>query len=89
MKRDLELIALAPECWDTTAGLAHATNSVIGARHASHARNAARVRACGEMVGRYSALVLAVAPSVLEYRPTMTEAELRKWAFSLVAAVRS
>lgn len=86
LDRDLWLVANADPIIDTVAGLANAMNSIL--KHQRRDVNAARVKAVQEMVGRYGNLVLAVTPSVLEYRENMTEEELRNWAASLMLALR-
>lgn len=87
LDRDLWLVANAEPIIDTVAGLANGMNSILG-RNVRQDINAARVRAAQEIVGRYGSLVLAVTPSVLEYREDMTEEELRRWAQSLIVALR-
>lgn len=87
LDRDLWLVANADPILDTVAGLANAMNSIMS-KHERKDVYAARVRAVQEMVGRYGNLVLAVTPSVLEYRENMTEEELRRWASSLMLALR-
>lgn len=88
LERDLKLVASAPAVFDNVAGLAGSMNALLGARHSRHPLNEASIKAAKEIGERYTSLVLAVAPSVLEYRENMSEEELRRWATSLILTLR-
>ncbi len=88
MQRDLSLLPVAPDALDTVLGLANAMNSMMS-KAGPGAVNARRIAAVAEMVTRYQALVLALAPAAVMYRPDMGEAELRAWAADMMGALPS
>ncbi len=88
MNRDLELAGKAEAVSDTICGLAFSMNAFFTDRHPVKPHNAAAIERGREIFQRYTSLVFAVAPSLIEYRADMTEAELRAWASSLVTALR-
>lgn len=87
LERDLSLAGGVEPVRDTLCGLAFSMNAVFAGKHPVKAPNARAIDLGREMLTRYQALVLAVAPSALEYRPDMSEQELRAWAASLINAL--
>jgi len=79
--RDFEILADLGPAWASAAHNARAReywDMDVKARHA------AAIDTVEEAVGRYEALVLGLMPATLEYRPDMTDAQLRAWAADLV-----
>lgn len=76
--RDWWLIARAPEVMDTVAGLAFATVVVLKAR--TMPRDKDRIELAKEMVGRFVDQATSLQMLGFEYRPDMSETELRAWA---------
>lgn len=85
--RDFWLAEHAPAIMDTVAGLAHATNEVLKGpkRHA----NKAHVSLATELAERFATQTILLQTFMLDYRPAMTEPELRAWADGLKASLTS
>lgn len=88
LERDLALAGKSDAVSDTICGLAFSMNTFFTDRHPVKPGNARAIDLGREIFQRYTSLVFAVAPSLIEYRENMTEEELRRWANALVSSLR-
>ena len=86
--RHLQLAGAAPDVMDVVAGLANATSAVLYKDPKVRAAHARKQAAAKEIASAYQTIVYALAGAALEYRPDMSEAQLRAWAAQVSEALR-
>lgn len=85
--RAFALAGQVRELQDHVCGNAHSTaNAMADGPHKTKVKRL--IGDTKEALAGFQELVFAVYPAAMTYRPDMSEAELRDWAFSMVEVIR-